>query len=71
MPQFASKKSHFFGRRYADDGQGESYDAAHGVGKAQARVENALLRALDAAGGIEPVEACGKLGDILVDAAGS
>ena len=42
----APLKSHFFGRRYADDGQGESYDAAHGVGKAQARVENALLRAL-------------------------
>ena len=62
--------SHLFGGADADYGQGHGYHAAHRIGKAEPRFKHAGIRALDAAGGVEAVEARGKLGDVLVYAAG-
>ena len=54
----------------ADDGEGHGDHAAHAVGQQKSCLQHAGLRALDAAAGVETVEAGGQLRDVLVDAAG-
>ena len=64
------ERLHLLRRGDADDGEGDGDDAAHAVSEQEPGLQHALLRALDAADGVEAVEAGGKLGDVLVDAAG-
>ena len=61
---------HSFGGGDADDGEGECYHTACGVGKQEAGIPQLRLRILYTAGGVEAVEACRKLGDVLVYTAG-
>ena len=48
---------HLLGGGDADDAEGDGEDAAHGVRQQEAGFQHSGLRALDAADGVEPVEA--------------
>ena len=54
---------HLLGGGDADDAEGDGEDAAHGVRQQEAGFQHSGLRALDAADGVEPVEACGSFPD--------
>ena len=61
---------HFLRGGGADNGEGDRDDPAHTVAELEARLQQAGLGILDAADRVEAMKAPGKLGDVLVHAAG-